>query len=94
MDEKMTHEGNKEEVLGSPLTATEVINSAVLAMELDWESEILRLFYTGQHSEVLNLALSSITRNFPVTENAVFLSKPQKYNIYFLFVLTSTSKAF
>jgi len=45
-------------------------------MEPDWDSEIFRPFYTGQHSEVLNLALSSLTRNFPVIDNAVFLSRP------------------
>jgi len=45
-------------------------------MEPDWDSEVFRPFYTGQHSEVLNLAISSITRNFPVIDNAVFPSRP------------------
>jgi len=56
-------------------------------MEPNWDSEIFRSFYAGQHSEVLNLALSSTTRNFPVIDNAVFSSRPQKYNIYLLVVL-------
>jgi hypothetical protein len=56
-------------------------------MEPDWDSEIFRSFYTGQQSKVLNLALSSITRNFPVIENAVLPSRQQKCNSYFLIAL-------